>query len=115
LLLRHAAKRSTACGVIAGGHGRSPAEVARLHKGGIVTAINGRPARPEELSDARLLLRSLPAGSTVDLSLIRHARRSGSKHQPSDLKRVLRRPTETAVDFVEKLRNRLSSVMIESK
>jgi len=53
--------------VAAGG----PAEVAGIRKGDVVTAINGQPARIEELSDARTLLRSLPAGSTVELKLLR--------------------------------------------
>jgi hypothetical protein len=53
--------------VAAGG----PAEAAGVHKGDIITAINGTPARSSELSDARTLLRSLPAGTAVELSLDR--------------------------------------------
>jgi len=48
-----------------------PAEVAGLRKGDVITAINGKPARAAELSDARTQLRSLPAGSTVELQLQR--------------------------------------------
>jgi predicted aspartyl protease len=48
-----------------------PAEQAGILKGDVIAAIGGKPARPEGLSDARLLLRSLPAGSIVALSLIR--------------------------------------------
>jgi hypothetical protein len=48
-----------------------PAEQAGVLKGDMVTAINGKAARPEELSDARTLLRSLPAGTTVELSILR--------------------------------------------
>ena len=36
-----------------------------------IKAINGKAARPEELSDARTLLKSLPAGSTVEFSIRR--------------------------------------------
>jgi hypothetical protein len=53
--------------VAAGG----PAEQAGILKGDLITAINGQPSMPERLSDARVLLRSLPAGSTVSLSLLR--------------------------------------------
>ena len=48
-----------------------PAEQAGLAKGDAINAINGKPARPEELSDARTLLKSLPAGSTVEFSIRR--------------------------------------------
>jgi hypothetical protein len=48
-----------------------PAEQAGVRNGDIITALNGKPARPEELSDARTLLRSLPAGTTVELHLLR--------------------------------------------
>jgi len=48
-----------------------PAEAAGLRKGDVITAINGKPARPAELSDARTQLRSLPAGSSVELQLQR--------------------------------------------
>jgi S1-C subfamily serine protease len=53
-----------------------PADQAGLAKGDAIKAINGKPARPEELSDARTLLKSLPAGSTVDFSI----RRGGVDH-----------------------------------
>ena len=48
-----------------------PAEQAGLVKGDIITAIDGKPARAEELSDARTLLRSLPPGTVVELSTLR--------------------------------------------
>jgi predicted aspartyl protease len=54
--------------VAAGG----PAELAGILKGDLVTAINGKPALADQLSDARMLLRSLPAGTTVELTLIRN-------------------------------------------
>ena len=52
-----------------------PGEQAGLLKGDIITAISGKPARSEELSDARTLLRSLPAGTTVDLWILRSGER----------------------------------------
>jgi serine protease Do len=51
-----------------------PAEQAGVLNGDIITALNGKPSRPEELSDARTLLRSLPAGSTVELHLLRRGK-----------------------------------------
>lgn len=48
-----------------------PAEAAGVRASDLITAINDKPARPEELSAARMLLRSLPAGSTVELKLER--------------------------------------------
>jgi hypothetical protein len=48
-----------------------PAAEAGVAKGDLITAINGKRASAEGLSDARTLLRTLPAGSTVELSLIR--------------------------------------------
>ena len=48
-----------------------PAEQAGLAKGDAIKAINGKPARLEELSDARTLLKSLPPGSTVEFSIRR--------------------------------------------
>jgi len=48
-----------------------PAEQAGLLKGDLITAINGKPARAEELSDARTLLKTLPAGSTAELKIRR--------------------------------------------
>ncbi len=48
-----------------------PAEQAGVLKGDVITAIDGKAARAEELSDARTLLRSLPAGTTVELILLR--------------------------------------------
>ena len=53
-----------------------PADQAGLAKGDAIEAINGKAARPEELSDARTLLKSLPAGSTLDFSI----RRGGVDH-----------------------------------
>ena len=49
----------------------SPAEEAGLQKGDVILAINGRRFRPEELSDARTLLKTLPAGSIAELSVRR--------------------------------------------
>jgi hypothetical protein len=54
--------------VAAGG----PAEQAGVVKGDLITAINGKTAVHDRLSDARMLLRSLPAGSTVEMSLLRN-------------------------------------------
>jgi len=48
-----------------------PAEQAGLVKGDVITAINGKSFRPEELSDARTMLKTLPAGSAAELSIRR--------------------------------------------
>lgn len=53
-----------------------PAARAGLRRGDLVTAVQGRPARPEALSDTRGLLRSLPPGSSVKLERVRGKRRS---------------------------------------
>jgi hypothetical protein len=67
--------------VAAGG----PAEQAGLLKGDIIIAINGKPARAEELSDARTLLRSLPAGSTVEMAILRAGKPQTVRVQLRDL------------------------------
>lgn len=48
-----------------------PAHEAGLRKGDVITAINGRPARAEGVSDARTMLKTLPANSTAKLSIRR--------------------------------------------
>ncbi|HEV8407657.1 MAG TPA: PDZ domain-containing protein, partial [Sphingomicrobium sp.] len=48
-----------------------PAEQAGLVMGDLITAIDRKPALPDGLADARLLLRSLPAGTAVTISLTR--------------------------------------------
>jgi hypothetical protein len=62
-----------------------PGEQAGVTKGDIITALNGKPARPEQLSDARTLLRSLPAGSTVELSILRNGAPLVARVQLRDL------------------------------
>jgi S1-C subfamily serine protease len=49
----------------------SPAAEAGVAAGDLITAIDGKPARPEGLSDARRALRSLAAGTKVRLDLRR--------------------------------------------
>ncbi len=49
----------------------SPAAEAGVAAGDVITAIDGQPARPEALSDARRLLRATPAGTKVRLDLRR--------------------------------------------
>lgn len=46
---------------------RSPAAVAGLHAGDVILEIDGRPARAEELSNARELLRARAAGTHVPM------------------------------------------------
>ena len=48
-----------------------PAEQAGLLKGDVITAINGKSFRAEQLSDARTMLKTLPAGSDAELSIRR--------------------------------------------
>ena len=48
-----------------------PADEAGIKVGDIITALDGSPARSEGLSDARLLLRSRPAGAHIELDLRR--------------------------------------------
>jgi hypothetical protein len=62
-----------------------PAEQAGMLKGDVITAINSKPARPEELSDARTLLRSLPAGTAVELSILRTGKPETVRVQLRDL------------------------------
>ena len=62
-----------------------PAEQAGIAKGDFITAIEGKPAKSEELSDARTLLRSLPAGSVVTLALLRGTDRRTVKVTLRDL------------------------------
>ena len=62
-----------------------PAEQAGLLKGDVITAINGKAFRPEELSDARTLLKTLPAGSTAELSIRRNGQARTISVQLRDL------------------------------
>lgn len=62
-----------------------PAEQAGVLKGDTITAIDGKPAQPEELSDARALLRTLPPGTTVTLSLVRAGQNRTARVQLRDL------------------------------
>jgi hypothetical protein len=54
-----------------------PAEKAGLQKGDIVTAIDGKNVKPENLATARALLRTRPAGSKVTLD---YKRGSETRH-----------------------------------
>lgn len=45
----------------------SPAAEAGLHAGDVILALDGRPGRAEELSNARELLRARPAGTRVPM------------------------------------------------
>ncbi|MGB6487351.1 MAG: aspartyl protease family protein [Steroidobacteraceae bacterium] len=45
----------------------SPAAMAGLHAGDVILELDGRPARAEELSNARELLRARPAGTRVPM------------------------------------------------
>jgi len=45
----------------------SPAAEAGLHAGDVIVELDGRPAKTEELSEARELLRTRPAGSKVQM------------------------------------------------
>jgi hypothetical protein len=49
----------------------SPAAEAGVAAGDLITALDGKPARPEALSDARQALRALPAGTKVRLDIRR--------------------------------------------
>lgn len=50
---------------------KGPAEQAGLKAGDVIVALNGKPARMEELSDARAMLRNLPAGTRVPVQVRR--------------------------------------------
>src|SRR2546430_4568086 len=49
----------------------SPAAEAGVAVGDVITALDDKPAPPESLSDARILLRARAAGSTVPLTIKR--------------------------------------------
>jgi hypothetical protein len=49
----------------------SPAADAGLAEGDVITAIDGKLAQPQGLSDARIALRALPAGAKVALAVTR--------------------------------------------
>jgi membrane-associated protease RseP (regulator of RpoE activity) len=51
--------------------GGSPAAEAGLAEGDLITALDGKAAKPEGLSDARIALRALPAGTKVALTVKR--------------------------------------------
>lgn len=53
---------------------KGPAAEAGLKPGDLITALNGKPARSEELSDARIQLRDLPSGTHVPVELRRDGR-----------------------------------------
>lgn len=48
-----------------------PAAEAGLAAGDLIIAVNGKPARMDDLSDARTLLKVTPAGSAVSLEVMR--------------------------------------------
>jgi hypothetical protein len=50
-----------------------PAEAAGLVSGDVITAIDGKPARMADLSEARQTLRTLPAGTEVKMDVDRGA------------------------------------------
>lgn len=54
---------------------QTPAAEAGLTAGDLITAIDGEAAQPEALSDARTLLRALPAGRKLNLTV----RRAGAE------------------------------------
>jgi predicted aspartyl protease len=49
----------------------SPAADAGLATGDVITAIDGKPARPDGLSDTRIALKELPPGTKVSLTVRR--------------------------------------------
>lgn len=55
----------------------SPAAQAGLAEGDLITSLNGQRAVAEHLSDARSMLRSLPAGTEVSVTFMR----GGSEHR----------------------------------
>ena len=62
-----------------------PADQAGLIKGDVITAINGKAFRREELSDVRTMLKTLPAGSTAELSIRRNGREQAISVRLRDL------------------------------
>jgi S1-C subfamily serine protease len=46
----------------------SPAAAAGLAEGDLITSLNGQPAVAAKLSDARMMLRDLPAGTQVSVT-----------------------------------------------
>ena len=54
----------------------SAGAAAGIAVGDVIIAIDGKPAVADHLADARRMLRDLPAGTTVALSL----RRGGQTH-----------------------------------
>jgi len=55
----------------------SPAAQAGLAEGDLITSLNGEPAVAEHLSDARTMLRALPAGTEVAVTY----KRSGAEQR----------------------------------
>jgi predicted aspartyl protease len=62
-----------------------PAEQAGVLKGDTITAIDGKAVGAADLPDARLLLRSLPPGTVVELSLRRDGKPKTTRVQLRDL------------------------------
>jgi len=52
---------------------KGPAAEAGIAAGDIITAIDGKPAKAEDLSDTRIALRARPAGTSLQLSVTRGA------------------------------------------
>ena len=64
---------------------RSPAAEAGLAAGDIITSIDGKASQMRELSDARALLRDLPAGTVVHVDFRRGAARKTADIKLRDL------------------------------